>query len=219
MNPDHKSRYSSPTVPPSPCLLSSLLLQARKSRSGKPYVCCEGQIWERSEIQHSRIRPTLSIRCNKQPIASSNRSCALLLIINLVLIAIFEPRFPRLHAVRSSIGARARTNAMRTTESKQAKRERVRSCWCNPAKPFCYVLQKRNYSKARSWPGGSPGQETFVEANNDLKGQNFQHFLASCNLFGLNLLIKLWFVDFAYQGRDIVFRLIIEYSSLKDFGP
>jgi hypothetical protein len=24
---------------------------------------------------------------------------------------------------------------------------------------------------------------------------------------------------FAYQGKDIVFRLIIEYSSLRDFGP
>jgi hypothetical protein len=23
----------------------------------------------------------------------------------------------------------------------------------------------------------------------------------------------------AYQGKDIVFRLIIEYSSLRDFGP
>jgi hypothetical protein len=26
------------------------------------------------------------------------------------------------------------------------------------------------------------------------------------------------FVSFAYQGKDIVFRLIIEYSSLRDFG-
>ncbi len=24
---------------------------------------------------------------------------------------------------------------------------------------------------------------------------------------------------FAYQGKDIVFRFIIEYSSLRDFGP
>jgi hypothetical protein len=26
------------------------------------------------------------------------------------------------------------------------------------------------------------------------------------------------FVGFAYQGKDIVFRFIIEYSSFKDFG-
>jgi len=27
------------------------------------------------------------------------------------------------------------------------------------------------------------------------------------------------FVGFAYQGKDIVFRFIMEYSSLMDFGP
>jgi hypothetical protein len=27
------------------------------------------------------------------------------------------------------------------------------------------------------------------------------------------------FVGRAYQGKDIVFRFIIEYSSLRDFGP
>jgi hypothetical protein len=27
------------------------------------------------------------------------------------------------------------------------------------------------------------------------------------------------FFGLAYQGKDIVFRLIIEYSSLRDFGP
>jgi hypothetical protein len=27
------------------------------------------------------------------------------------------------------------------------------------------------------------------------------------------------FVALAYQGKDIVFRFIIEYSSLRDFGP
>jgi hypothetical protein len=27
------------------------------------------------------------------------------------------------------------------------------------------------------------------------------------------------FLAFAYQGKDIVFRFIIEYSSLRDFGP
>jgi hypothetical protein len=29
----------------------------------------------------------------------------------------------------------------------------------------------------------------------------------------------LLFVGIAYQGKDIVFRFIIEYSSLRDFGP
>jgi hypothetical protein len=27
------------------------------------------------------------------------------------------------------------------------------------------------------------------------------------------------FVSLAYQGKDIVFRFIIEYSSFRDFGP
>jgi hypothetical protein len=27
------------------------------------------------------------------------------------------------------------------------------------------------------------------------------------------------FVCLAYQGKDIVFRFVIEYSSLRDFGP
>jgi hypothetical protein len=27
------------------------------------------------------------------------------------------------------------------------------------------------------------------------------------------------FIGFTYQGEDIVFRFIIEYSSLRDFGP
>ncbi len=29
----------------------------------------------------------------------------------------------------------------------------------------------------------------------------------------------LYFVGLAYQGKDVVFRFIIEYSSLMDFGP
>jgi hypothetical protein len=28
-----------------------------------------------------------------------------------------------------------------------------------------------------------------------------------------------FFVGLPYQGKDIVFRFIIEYSSLRDFGP
>jgi hypothetical protein len=35
---------------------------------------------------------------------------------------------------------------------------------------------------------------------------------ASCTLI-------VHFVGLAYQGKDIVFRFIIEYSSFKDFGP
>jgi hypothetical protein len=29
----------------------------------------------------------------------------------------------------------------------------------------------------------------------------------------------IFLLAFAYQGKDIVFRFIIEYSSLMDFGP
>jgi hypothetical protein len=32
------------------------------------------------------------------------------------------------------------------------------------------------------------------------------------NLFGI-------FIGFAYQGKDIMFGFILEYSSLRDFGP
>jgi hypothetical protein len=31
--------------------------------------------------------------------------------------------------------------------------------------------------------------------------------------------LLLQFIGLAYQGKDIVFRFIIEYSSLRDFGP
>jgi hypothetical protein len=27
-----------------------------------------------------------------------------------------------------------------------------------------------------------------------------------------------WFAGLAYQGKDIVFRFIVEYNSLRDFG-
>jgi hypothetical protein len=36
--------------------------------------------------------------------------------------------------------------------------------------------------------------------------------------FSMSVQNKL-FVGFAYQGKDIVFRFITEYSSLRDFGP
>ncbi len=32
-------------------------------------------------------------------------------------------------------------------------------------------------------------------------------------------IIKYTFVGLALEGKDIVFRYIIEYSSLRDFGP
>ncbi len=31
--------------------------------------------------------------------------------------------------------------------------------------------------------------------------------------------VEMEFVGLAYQGKDIVFRCIIEYGSLRDFGP
>jgi hypothetical protein len=39
-----------------------------------------------------------------------------------------------------------------------------------------------------------------------------------CN-FGMYICLVQFFVVLAYQGKDIVFRFIIEYSSLVDFGP
>jgi hypothetical protein len=33
------------------------------------------------------------------------------------------------------------------------------------------------------------------------------------------LMAKQTFIGLAYKGKDIVFRFIIEYSSLRDFGP
>jgi hypothetical protein len=37
-------------------------------------------------------------------------------------------------------------------------------------------------------------------------------FINTYNLFGT-------FIGFAYQGKDIVSGFILEYSSLRDFGP
>ncbi len=34
-----------------------------------------------------------------------------------------------------------------------------------------------------------------------------------------NVKVNTKFVHLAYQGKDIVFRFIIEYSGLRDFGP
>jgi hypothetical protein len=36
--------------------------------------------------------------------------------------------------------------------------------------------------------------------------------------YAIHKLMEL-FIGFAYQGKDIVLRFIIEYSSLRDFGP
>jgi hypothetical protein len=33
----------------------------------------------------------------------------------------------------------------------------------------------------------------------------------------MKMIVK--FIGLAYQGKDIVFRFVIEYSSLMDFGP
>jgi hypothetical protein len=37
--------------------------------------------------------------------------------------------------------------------------------------------------------------------------------------FNNNSRVPFTFLGLAYQGKDIVFTFIIEYSSLKDFGP
>jgi hypothetical protein len=34
-----------------------------------------------------------------------------------------------------------------------------------------------------------------------------------------NIILTRNFVGLAYQGKDIVFKFIIKYSSLRDFGP
>jgi hypothetical protein len=44
--------------------------------------------------------------------------------------------------------------------------------------------------------------------------KDFWQFFAFVECFGDGLLALL-----AYQGKDIVFRFIIEYSSWRDFGP
>jgi hypothetical protein len=49
----------------------------------------------------------------------------------------------------------------------------------------------------------------------------FSFFLLSF-LFGVSFLscnMFLLFAGLTYQGKDIVFRFIIEYSSFRDFGP
>jgi hypothetical protein len=51
----------------------------------------------------------------------------------------------------------------------------------------------------------------------------FPHTLCSKYAFSIALPITneiaLSFVGLAYQGKDIVFRFSMEYSSLRDFGP
>jgi hypothetical protein len=46
-----------------------------------------------------------------------------------------------------------------------------------------------------------------------VKGIQFQVW------FEIRAPIKKMSIGLAYQGKDIVFRFIIEYSSLRDFGP
>jgi hypothetical protein len=42
------------------------------------------------------------------------------------------------------------------------------------------------------------------------------YLLKSALTIGLNILV---FIGLAYQGKDTVFRFIIEYSNPMDFGP
>jgi hypothetical protein len=46
-------------------------------------------------------------------------------------------------------------------------------------------------------------------------------FLGSfANMFVCLFLVVVYlFIGLAYQGKDIVFKFIIEYTSLRDFGP
>jgi len=54
----------------------------------------------------------------------------------------------------------------------------------------------------------------FISPKSKKKGQ-----MKECmSWVGLALITTL-FVGFAYPGKDVVFRFIIEYSSLMDFGP
>jgi hypothetical protein len=43
--------------------------------------------------------------------------------------------------------------------------------------------------------------------------------LSLANSSTVSLVLNQNFIDLAYQGKGIVFRFIIEYSSLMDFGP
>jgi hypothetical protein len=46
--------------------------------------------------------------------------------------------------------------------------------------------------------------------------KTLETFFTSLIIFENSVLL---FVGLAYQGKEIVFRFIIEYSSLRDFGP
>ncbi len=56
-----------------------------------------------------------------------------------------------------------------------------------------------------------------LEAKNSLKF--FQCHESNAHFFFWVSIIMPLFVRLVYQGKDIVFRFIIEYSSLRDFGP
>jgi hypothetical protein len=48
--------------------------------------------------------------------------------------------------------------------------------------------------------------------------------LKTYNFFGMGLCVALsfnpkLFIGLGYQGKDIVFRYVTKYSSLRDFGP
>jgi hypothetical protein len=63
-------------------------------------------------------------------------------------------------------------------------------------------------------------------------GNNYVRKICNCTNFGTYWLIlcpmsylgglnqeELVFIGLDYQGKDIMFRFVIEYSSLMDFGP
>jgi hypothetical protein len=68
-------------------------------------------------------------------------------------------------------------------------------------------------------------QNAITQMFSNLTGKENSHLIIKVLLFCLILYPKrnsnlLLFVGLAYyQGKDIVFRFIIKYSSLRDFGP
>jgi hypothetical protein len=52
-----------------------------------------------------------------------------------------------------------------------------------------------------------------------LPGLHLGMFHLACRLTRIYLIRVSHFIVLDYQGKDILFRFIIEYSSLRDFGP
>jgi len=93
-----------------------------------------------------------------------------------------------------------------------------------------WVHPKSTHAHPLAW--GQTGSAWGQKEPNHVPEQNQFVFFDWCWTIGFNLnptvhshetlwdsLCTLWFVGLAnYQGKDIVFRFIIEYSSLMDFG-